>query len=130
MSLPIILLTLFALGILLIDLMIPTEWKWTNAVTAFAGLLFSAAGVMKIQQALAQAQLSGQQAFMGSMVVDRFAIYFWYLFLAGAALSILISVRYLEIEKEHHGEFYALLLFSVVGMMVMASGFDVVLIFI
>src|SRR6266852_6205316 len=64
------------------------------------------------------------------MVVDRFTIYFWYLFLAGAALSILMSVRYLEIEHENHGEFYALLLFSVVGMMCMASGFDVVLIFI
>ena len=130
LSLPIILLTLFALGILLIDLMIPTEWKWTNAVTAFVGIAFSAAGVLKIQYALDQAHLSGQQAFMGSMVVDHFAIYFWYLFLAGAAISILVSVRYLEIEHEHHGEFYSLLLFSVVGMMVMASGFDVVLIFI
>ena len=56
------------------------------------------------------------------MVMDHFAIYFFYLFLAGAALSILISVRYLEIEHENHGEFYALILFSVVGMMCMASG--------
>jgi NADH-quinone oxidoreductase subunit N len=39
-------------------------------------------------------------------------------------------VRYLEIEHENHGEFYALILFSVVGMMCMASGFDIVLIFI
>ena len=39
-------------------------------------------------------------------------------------------MRYLEIEREHHGEFYALILFSVVGMMCMASGFDIVLIFI
>ena len=130
LSLPIILLTLFALGILLIDLMIPPEWKWSNAVTAVVGLMFSAAGVWKIQHALDEAHLSGQQAFMSSMVVDHFAIYFWYLFLAAAAVSILISVRYLEIEKEHHGEFYALILFAVIGMMVMASGFDVVLIFI
>ncbi len=40
---------LFALGILLIDLMIPPEWKWTNAITAFMGVLFSAAAVLKIQ---------------------------------------------------------------------------------
>ena len=64
------------------------------------------------------------------MVVDRFTIYFWYLFLAAAAISILMSVRYLEIEHENHGEFYALILFSVVGMMCMAAGFDIVLIFI
>ena len=42
LSLPIVMLTVFALGILLIDLMIPPEWKWTNAMTAFMGVLFSA----------------------------------------------------------------------------------------
>ncbi len=110
--------------------MLPAQWKKINAVTALVGILFSAAGVVKIQLALNAAGVPGESAFLNSMVVDRFTIYFWYLFLAGAALSILMSVRYLEIEHENHGEFYALLLFSVVGMMCMAAGFDVVLIFI
>src|SRR5713101_7112696 len=66
---------------------------------------------------------------LGILLVDHFTIYFWYLFLASAAISILMSVRYLEIENENHGEFYSLILFSVVGMMSMAAGFDVVLIF-
>src|SRR6204780_5658886 len=84
---------------------------------------------------MAQAELlahggGAEWAFMRSMVMDHFAIYFCYLFLAGAAIAILMSVRYLEIEHEHHGEFYSLILFSVVGMMVMASGYDIVLIFI
>jgi NADH-quinone oxidoreductase subunit N len=133
LSLPIILLTLFALGILLIDLMIPPEWKWTNAATAFIGILFAAAGVMKIQYAQAALLSHGQKvewAFMHSMYMDPFAIYFTYLFLAGAAISILMSARYLEVEHEHHGEFYSLILFSVVGMICMASGYDIVLIFI
>jgi NADH-quinone oxidoreductase subunit N len=130
MALPVILLTLFALGILLLDLMLPAQWKKINALTALVGILFSSAGVVKIQLALNAAGVPGESAFLNSMVVDRFTIYFWYLFLAGAAISILMSVRYLEIEHENHGEFYALLLFSVVGMMCMASGFDVVLIFI
>ncbi|HYA25926.1 MAG TPA: NADH-quinone oxidoreductase subunit N [Terriglobales bacterium] len=133
LSLPVILLTLFALGILLIDLMIPPEWKWTNAATAFVGILFAAKGVLKIQQKQAEFLQHGQRvewAFMHSMLMDHFAIYFTYLFLAGAALAILISVRYLEIEHEHHGEFYALILFSVVGMICMAAGYDIVLIFI
>ena len=129
MSLPVILLTLFALGILLIDLL--TEWKWINAVTAFIGVLFSAAAVyFRVQLPLGRAGLPGQTAFMNTMLLDHFAIYFWYLFLAGAAIAILMSVRYLEIEHEHHGEFYALILFSVVGMMCMAAGIDIVLIFI
>ena len=111
----------------------PSEWKWLNAVTALIGIAFSAAAVVKIQFAQIPFEHAGRSlewAFMQSMVMDHFAIYFFYLFLAGAALSILISVRYLEIEHENHGEFYALILFSVVGMMCMASGFDIVLIFI
>jgi NADH-quinone oxidoreductase subunit N len=133
LSLPIILLTLFALGILLIDLMIPPEWKWTNAVTAFIGILFAAAGTIKIQVSQNELLQQGQHvewAFMHSMVMDHFAIYFTYLFLAGAALAILISARYLEIEHENHGEYYSLILFSVVGMICMAAGYDIVLIFI
>jgi NADH-quinone oxidoreductase subunit N len=41
-----------------------------------------------------------------------------------------MSVRYLEVEDEHHGDYYALLLLSVVGMMCMAAGIDIVLLFI
>src|ERR1700675_173196 len=130
MALPIILLSLFGLGILMLDLILPAQWKRVNAVTPLVGILFSAAGVVKIQLALNAAGVPGESAFLNSLVVDRFTIYFWYLFLAGAAISILMSVRYLEIEHENHGEFYALILFSVVGMMCMAAGFDVVLIFI
>src|SRR5208283_5178322 len=98
LALPITLLTLFALGILLIDFMLPKEMKWANAVTAFIGVLFSAAGVYKIQLWLAVSGAPGSYGLMRTMLVDRFAIYFWYLFLAATAVAILMSVRYLEIE--------------------------------
>ncbi len=120
-------LTIFALGILLIDLMVPREWKWINAAGAFAGVVFAAVCVWQIQSMLPPRGLVG---FYNSLLVDRFAIYFWYLFLAGTAIAILGSVHYLEVEEEHHGEYYALLLLSVVGMMCMAAGIDVVLIYI
>jgi NADH-quinone oxidoreductase subunit N len=125
--LPMVELTIFALGILLIDLMIPRGWKWINAVGAFVGVLFAALCTWQIQWTLPPRGLFG---FYNSLLVDRFAIYFWYLFLAGAAISILISVHYLDVEDEHHGEYYALLLLSVVGMMCMAAGIDIVLLFI
>lgn len=133
LGLPIILLTLFALGILLIDLMVPPEWKWANALTAFIGVVFAAAGVARIQLFQAEFARHGQRvewAFMHVLLMDHFAIYFTYLFLAGTAVAILMSVKYLEIEHEHHGEFYALMLFAVVGMICMAAGYDIVLIFI
>jgi NADH-quinone oxidoreductase subunit N len=124
--LPMVELTIFALGILLIDLMVPRRWKWINAVGAFVGVLFAAFCVWQIQSMLPR----GAVGFYNSLLVDHFAIYFWYLFLAGAAIAILMSVNYLDVEDEHHGEYYALLLLSVVGMMCMAAGIDVVLIFI
>src|SRR6266849_492421 len=123
---PMVELTFFALSILLIDLMVPREWKWINAVGAFVGVLFAALCVWQIQSALPR----GAIGFYNSLLVDRFAIYFWYLFLTGAAIAILMSVRYLDVEDEHHGEYYALLLLSVVGMMCMAAGIDIVLLFI
>src|ERR1700692_986101 len=124
--LPMVELTIFALGILLIDLMVPREWKWISAVGAFVGVAFAALCVWEIQSTLP----IGAVGFYNSLRVDRFAIFFWYLFLAAASIAIVMSARYLDIEDEHHGEYYALLLLSVVGMMCMAAGIDIVLIFI
>jgi NADH-quinone oxidoreductase subunit N len=125
--LPMVELTIFALGILLIDLMIPRGWKWINAAGAFVGVIFAAACVWTIQSSMPPRGFIG---FFNALLVDRFAIYFWYLFLAAAGIAILGSVHYLDVEDEHHGEYYALLLLSVVGMMCMAAGIDIVLIFI
>ncbi len=132
MSLPMTLLALFALGILLIDLMLPREWKRLNAWTALIGLGFSAAAVLRIQFGHYSdgRPLVGSLAFFGTVLMDRFAVYFFYLFLAGTAIAVLMSVKYLEIEREDHGEFYALLLFSVIGMMSIACGYDLVMLFI
>ncbi len=128
MALPITLLVLFSLGILLIDFMLPDDMKWANSVTALVGVCFAVAGVVKFQFVLGSS--SGMQGMLHTMLVDRFALYFFYLFLAATAIAILISVRYLETEHENHGEYYALMLLSVAGMMCMAAGLDIVLIFI
>ncbi len=135
LALPMVMLTMFALGILMIDLFLPEEWKQVNAFTALLGLGFSAIAVGKLHYAYYVTEGNGSRiaafsGFRGSLVMDRFAIYFFYLFLVGAAIAVLMSIRYLEIERENHGEFYALLLFSVVGMMCMAAGYDIVLLFI
>jgi NADH-quinone oxidoreductase subunit N len=132
LSLPMIMLAVFGLGILLIDLLLPPESKRVNAWTALIGLGFAAAATLKLQLAhfVTGRPLVGSFAYNGSMLVDSFAVYFFYLFIAGAALAILMSMKYLDIERENHGEFYALILFSVIGMMCMASGYDIILIFI
>ena len=55
--------------------------------------------------------------FYGMIRIDGFALVFQSIFLIGAALAIAISTRYLDIEGEQHGEYYALVLFATVGMM-------------
>jgi NADH-quinone oxidoreductase subunit N len=137
LSLPMVLLTLFALGVLLIDLMLPVEWKRLNAGTALLGIAFSAVALFwRIQEPYRAAQAHGVplyrfiHGFGGTIAMDSFAIYFFYLFLAAGAITILMSARYLDIEKENHGEFYALILLSIVGMMGMACGTDLIMLFI
>jgi len=137
LSLPMVLLTLFALGVLLIDLMLPVQWKRLNAVTALLGIGFAAVALFwRIQEPYRAAQAHDvplyrfTHGFGGTIAMDSFAIYFFYLFLAAGAITILMSTRYLDIEKENHGEFYALILLSIVGMMGMACGTDLIMLFI
>jgi NADH-quinone oxidoreductase subunit N len=62
--------------------------------------------------------------------IDGFALLFKAIFLVGAALAIAISTRYLDIEGEQHGEYYALVLFATVGMMFLACGYDLIVLYI
>ena len=68
--------------------------------------------------------------FYGMIRVDGFALVFQSIFLVGAALAIAISTRYLDIEGEQHGEYYALVLFATVGMMFLGCGFDLITLYI
>ena len=66
----------------------------------------------------------------GLLAVDRFALFFKALFLIAAALTVLMSTRYLEVEGASPGEYYFLVLCATLGMMVMAGGIDLITIFI
>lgn len=70
--------------------------------------------------------LTALDGFYGMVRIDGFAILFKAIFLVAAALAIGISTRYLDIEQEQHGEYYALVLFATVGMMFLGSGYDLI----
>jgi NADH-quinone oxidoreductase subunit N len=116
-------LTIFGLAILLIDFLLPRQWKHLNAISALVAVLFSGFALWRLRNVSAM-------GFGGTILVDPFAIFFGFIFLASTLLVILLSVRYLEIEEEHRGEYYALMLFATVGMMFMASGTDLVVLFV
>jgi NADH-quinone oxidoreductase subunit N len=127
---PQVMLAFFGCSILLTDFLLERKHKGLNAVTAMLGLGFSGWALWRLQAELVRQGAEAFVGFGGSVMVDPFFIFFSYLFLAASALVILISVRYLEIEEEHHGEYYALMLFATLGMMFMASGYDIVVLFI
>jgi len=126
--LPEVQLALFGLGILLTDFLLEDRYKYWNAVLAMVGAGFSGYSLWQLHGLVAQR--GDQTGFNGSVLVDPFFLFFGFIFLAATALVILLSVHYLEIEAEHHGEYYALMLFATIGMMFMASGFDIVVQFI
>lgn len=125
---PMLVLAVFGVLVLMVDLFVPPHRKSLNAIVTLVGLAVAAFGVYKQQIAIDAG--ASQAAFFGTLLIDRFSIYFFYLLLAGAAVSVLISVSYLRIEREDHGEFYALVLFATMGMMCMACGYDLVLLYI
>jgi NADH:ubiquinone oxidoreductase subunit 2 (chain N) len=93
--------------------------KTANVAIALTALL--AAGVVAFG-------LSGEpRSSFGHMVVlNDYARFFAVLFSAAGVLTVLMAPRYLEAYDRHMGEFYALLLFAVVGMDLMAAARDLI----
>jgi NADH-quinone oxidoreductase subunit N len=65
----------------------------------------------------------------GMIAVDSFRIFANFIFLLAGALSILLSIGYLDRRDINRGEFYVLLLYSIVGMMILGSSRDLILLF-
>jgi NADH-quinone oxidoreductase subunit N len=121
--LPEVQLAFFGMAILLTDFLLEEGQKWYSAAVAMLGVGFSAYSLWRLRDV-------NQPGFNGAINVDPFFIYYGMIFLTATALVILLSVKYLTIEDEHHSEYYALMLFSAVGMMFLACGNDLVVLFI
>jgi NADH-quinone oxidoreductase subunit N len=122
-------LTLFACAALVLDVMLPRHRKRVVAWVSLAGVCLTAVSLWILYSNIV-IKGTPRTAFFDMIVLDGYAVVFKSMFLLGAALSILLSVKYLDTEDEQHGEYYALMLFSVIGMMFMASGVDLLMLFI
>ncbi len=112
--------------VLLIDLMIEESKKW--AIATVAGLVMLAALIPVVT--LAVVGDDSRSMFDGRYVVDDYALILKALFLLIAYVVILMSQTELEEGGYYQGEFYVLMLCSVLGMVMMASARDLVSIFI
>jgi len=121
--LPELVLTAGALLVLVVDVMLPRTRR--RALGWVALLAIGATAV-----SLAPFTSTHVTVANGLIAVDRFALFFKIVFLLAAAITVLMSFHYLDVEGAPPGEYYFLILCATLGMMIMAGGIDLITIFI
>ncbi|MGA9564419.1 MAG: NADH-quinone oxidoreductase subunit N [Candidatus Korobacteraceae bacterium] len=122
--LPELVLSIFGILAMVVDPVIPTQSsKKPLGYIALVGILAGLAATAY------QTQFYGN-AFFNMVRVDSFSIFFHFVVLLVALVVVLSSLDYLEVQRINAGEYYALMLFATVGMMLMSSAVELVLIFI
>jgi len=119
--LPETILTVFGIVIMVAEPFV--ERKRALGHVAIVGLLAALVGV-------AVGSGSPGLAFNNQISNDGFAIFFRLLFILIGILVVFASLQYLERDAMQHGEYYALLLLSIVGQCLMAASVELVMIFI
>jgi NADH-quinone oxidoreductase subunit N len=122
---PEIILTIAMVAVLVADLLFEEREKWRTSTIAGLGILATLLPVLTLA-----ADGSDRAMFGGIYVVDNFALLMKGLFLAAGYVTVLLSANYIEEGDYYQGEYYFLLLASLLGMTVMASARDLVTIFV
>jgi NADH-quinone oxidoreductase subunit N len=113
---------LTALVVMLLDFFVKDNEKGLLAWISLLGLGLGGAETLLLWG-------SREGAFGDTVLLDNFALFFAQLSLSAAALTILSSIHYVREVKIREGEFYALVLFATVGMILMASANDLIVFF-
>ena len=122
--LPEIVLSLFGMAIMVLDPLLKERRRQSTLGTiALLGSLAALAATWF------QAQSPGF-AFWNMIQVDAFSTFFHFVIVAVTAVVILTSQEYMKVEEIRAGEYYGLILFGAVGMGLMSSAVELVLIFI
>ncbi|MGA2690583.1 MAG: NADH-quinone oxidoreductase subunit N, partial [Candidatus Korobacteraceae bacterium] len=122
--LPEVVLSVFGIIVMMIDPLIPEHGsKKPLGIIAIIGILAGLAATAF------QTGFYGS-AFYNTIRVDTFSVFFHVVVLLIALVVSLTSLEYLEVQRIRSGEYYALVLFGTVGMMLMSAAVELVLIFI
>ena len=122
--LPEIILTFGALVLLVVDVMLPKrDGDGVIFGVAIATLLATAAAVLSFAGV-------NTTASAGLLAIDGFATFFKLIFILSAVMTVLMSGSYLRVEGVRAGEYCFLILCATLGMMFMASGVDLITLFI
>jgi NADH-quinone oxidoreductase subunit N len=122
--LPEIVLSIFGMIVMLLEPLL--DEKAGQRILGVIALVGALAG---IAATWLMAQVPGL-AFWNMVQVDGFSVFFHVLVIAITGIVILSSYEYMAVQKIRAGEYYALILFGAVGMALMSSAVELVLIFI
>ena len=122
--LPEIVLSLFGMAIMVLDPLVDERTSQKSL-----GLLALTGAVAAVAATLYQSQYAGV-GFWGMVKVDSFSTFFHFVVTAVTVVVILTSYEYMEVQQIRAGEYYGLILFGAVGMCLMSSAVELVLIFI
>ncbi len=125
---PEIILSVCACVALVMEVVLPYKKSKMTAYFALAGI--GLAGISLGVQWYTNRNALPLDGFYGMVRIDGFALVFKAIFLIAAALAVAIAARFLDIEGEQHGEYYALVLFATVGMMFLGCGYDLISLYI
>lgn len=114
-----------AVIVMLIDAFTRPAQRWITGGVSLAGLVIAAVACVFLWVNGTPAA----DAFNGMIALDELRLGFTLIFLLVSALTLLLSTVWAEYEQLPAGEFHSLLLFATAGMMLMASGNDLVIIF-
>jgi len=115
-------LVAFAIIVILLDLFV--QRKGLLVIVSLVGLVVAAGFTIAMWGG------TSQTIFNNMLAVDNFALFFKLLFLGIAALVILASVDYASKFTRFQGEYYALVLLSTLGMMLMAATTELISIYV
>jgi NADH-quinone oxidoreductase subunit N len=128
--LPEIVLSVFGMLIMMLDpVMDQRRSQRTLGSIALIGSIATLAATIFQGYYLAHTGFQGF-AFWNMIKVDAFSIFFHFVVTAVLMLVVLSSYEYMEVQQIRAGEYYALLLFGAVGMSLMSSAVELVLIFV
>ncbi|HMF55744.1 MAG TPA: NADH-quinone oxidoreductase subunit N [Pyrinomonadaceae bacterium] len=111
--------------VMMVDAFARPRQRWITGGLALVGL----AAAMAASFWMWSGWVGPREAFSGMIVLDELRLGFTLIALFVSALTVLISMVWVEGERLPAGEFHSLLLFATSGMMLMASGNDLVIIF-
>ncbi len=123
---PEILVGAFALLLLLVDLFLPPERKQAVGWLALIGLVLAGLASVLLLQDLGGQAGRGIRILADTYTVDAFATYFKLVAVAATALVILVSMDFFPRFTAYAGEAYVLLVFTCLGLMLMASSSELI----